>query len=473
MALAAEQEAREPFVAGVFYPEESAELAAKIDHFLSQAPSSGEKASRPLLGLILPHAGYVFSGQTAAYGYKLLEGRQYDTVVLIGLYHRGPILGASIWRGGPWKTPLGSVPIDTEMAEALFAEDPSFQFSQDAHLTEHSLEVELPFLQTVLKGFKIVPILTSVPSLEKNAALAKAVLKHSAGKKVLVIASTDMSHYYTDVEARQIDEGALGILKEGDPEAFFGAVQSKKVQFCGSAAVLTMLELAKMSGNAEIEVLRYATSADTSGDESRVVGYSAVVLYKGKPESPPRLSAVRKEELTARERKTLLKIARQAVNTYVTEGRVPEFRVNDPALKESKAVFVTLRKRGKLRGCVGQFSLKDPLYLAVRDTAIHSAVKDERFSPVTPEELKDLEIEISVLSTPKRVKSADNIEFGVDGVAIRQGSHSGVFLPKVATETLWSRETFLNELCTKKAGLPAGCWEDPQTEIYTFTSYDF
>ncbi|MGH7197430.1 MAG: AmmeMemoRadiSam system protein B [Candidatus Omnitrophota bacterium] len=470
-ALAAEKEAREPFVAGVFYPEETSELSGKIDHFLSLVPPQ-KKDPRPLLGLILPHAGYIFSGQTAAYGYQMLNGRHFDTVILIGPYHRGPILGASIWRGGAWKTPLGSVPVDAEMADALFAEDPSFQFTQDAHLTEHSLEVQLPFLQKVLKNFKIVPILTSVPSLEKSAALAKAILKHSAGKNVLVIASTDMSHYHTDAEAKRLDEESLKLIEKGEPGAFSEAVRTKKAEFCGSAAVLTMLELAKFTGNADNEVLRYATSAEASHDESRVVGYGSVALYKGKREVSPAAGAVRKEELTARQRKKLLKIARQAVNAYVTEGRIPEFRVYDPALKESKAVFVTLRKEGKLRGCIGQFLPNEPLYLSVRNTAIHSAVKDARFQPVTEEELKDLDIEISVLSAPRRVKSTDEIIMGVHGVIVRQGGRSGVFLPKVATETLWNKETFLKNLC-KKTGFPDRCSEDPTTELYTFTSYDF
>jgi hypothetical protein len=471
LAAAAGEETREPFVAGVFYPEDPAELNGKIAGFFSRVPSR-EKDPRPLLGLILPHAGYVFSGQTAAYGYKALEGRQFDTVILIGLYHRGAILGASVWRGGSWKTPLGSVPVDTEMAEALFAEDPSFQFSQDAHLAEHSLEVHLPFLQRTLKDFKIVPILTTVLSIEKSVALARAILKHSAGKRVLVIASTDMSHTHADAEARRIDERALDVLKKGGPRSFFRSVKLGEAEFCGSAAVLTLLEIGRLSGGAQIEVLKYATSAETSHDESRVVGYGAAALYKGKPERFPVPQKAGRETLTPREQKKLLRIARQAVETYVTAGRVAKFRVADPALLKSRAVFVTLRKEGKLRGCVGRFSVKRPLYLAVRDTAILTAAKDERFPPVTPAELKDLKYEISVLGTPQRVKSIDAIELGTHGVVIRQGDRSGVFLPKVATEMLWSRETFLRNLC-RKAGLPDVCTEDPSTELYVFTSYDF
>jgi hypothetical protein len=472
LAAAAGEETREPFVAGVFYPEDPAELNGKIAGFFSRVPTR-EKDPRPLLGLILPHAGYVFSGQTAAHGYKALEGRQFDTVVLIGLYHRGAILGASVWRGGAWKTPLGNVPVDTEMADALFSEDPSFQFPQDAHLAEHSLEVHLPFLQRTLKDFKIVPILTTVPSREKSAVLARAVLKHSAGKRVLVVASTDMSHYHTDAEARRIDGKALDVLKKGGPRSFFRSIKLKEAELCGSAAVLTLLEIGRQSGGAQIEVLKYATSAEASGDESRVVGYGAAVLYKGKPEGLPVSRKTGKETLTPREQKKLLRIARQAVETYVTTGRVAKFRVTDPALLKSRAVFVTLRKEWRLRGCVGQFSVRRPLYLSVRDTAIMTAVKDERFPPVAPAELKDLTYEISVLSTPQRVKNIDAIELGTHGVVIRQGERSGVFLPKVATEMLWSKETFLNTLCTKKAGLPAACWEDPSTELYVFTSYDF
>ena len=464
---------RHPFVSGSFYPADKSTLSAMIDDFLSKVPDQA-KPEGEIVALISPHAGYIYSGQTAAYGYKLIEGLKFDTVILLGVYHKAGFPGASLWRSGDWETPLGTVPIDKELADALYKENKSFWFTQDAHLTEHSLEVQVPFLQKVLKNFKIVPILMSRPSMKDSRFLAQAIAKHIQGKKVLIIVSTDMSHYYPDAEARIMDKETLGLLEKEDSEGLLMESSNGQVELCGIAATVAALETAKEIGNTKTKVLKYATSADATGDTSRVVGYGSLVIYKtGEKARPATKKADEAEALSGEQEKELIKIARQTLDSYIQNGQVPEFTVTDPVLKADRAVFVTLREFGDLRGCIGRLTPEEPLYLAVRNMTIESATRDPRFRPVGPRELKNIKIEISVLSLPKRIASADEIVMGKHGVIVKQGFSSGVFLPKVADETAWSKREFLNELCSQKAGLPPDCWNQAETELYVFTSHDF
>lgn len=458
------------YVAGAFYPADKAELNQMVGQFLKNVEPQTKKYKN-VVALIVPHAGYIYSGQTAAYAYKQIEGMDFDTVILLGPCHRSFFQGASVWNGGDWETPLGDVPVDLELAEAIRAEDKSFQISKTAHLGEHSIEVQLPFLQKVIKNFKIVPILLDDTNPENCRLLASSIAKNIRGRKVLMVASTDMSHYYPDKVAREMDNYTLEALKEKDAQVMFKTLESKKGEFCGGAGVLTVLEAASLLGGNELEVLKYANSSDATGDKRKVVGYSASLISK-KIESPAD-SAPIKEEFDSKQRNLLLEIAKKTIESYVASGKIPDVKMEDALLKDNRAVFVTLRRNGALRGCIGRLYPEEPLYLAVRNMAVESCSRDPRFSPMKPQELKDLEISISVLGLPKRIQNVDEIVLGQHGVIVRKGNRSGVFLPKVATETGWSKEEFLGELCSQKAGLPPTCWQDKSTEIYIFTSEDF
>ena len=474
-AHAEESRIRNAFVAGQFYPANSEKLNRTIDDFLKNA--AREEIPTDPVALVVPHAGYEYSGQTAAVAYKQLIGRSYDTVIVIGLYHRASFDGASIWRGGSWQTPLGRVPIDTDLGEAIARESSLFEFTEDFHWTEHSIEVQIPFLQKVLNNFKLVPILMSEPSISTSQALAKAILKHSAGKKILIIASTDMSHYYEDSIAKKMDRLTLDLLKKKDSEGLVREMNSKRSELCGIAAALTVVELSKLLPDTEFKILHYANSGDTTGDWSRVVGYGASILYR--PGSGPEGAPLSKAEesvvvaLTGVQKEELLKIARQTLQNYLRNQNIPEFKTKDPVLRKDAAVFVTLKENGQLRGCVGSLAPEGPLDLAVRDKAIQAATEDPRFRPVQIGELDKIHIEVSVLSAPKKINGPDEIILGTHGVIVRRGGRSGVFLPQVATETLWTKEEFLNELCSQKAGLPADAWQDPATELDIFTVQAF
>ncbi len=458
---------RPPAAAGTFYPAVPSKLSALIDQYLKAAPE--QNITGEIIALIVPHAGYIYSGPVAASGYKLLANKSYDTVILIGPSHHQYLNVASIIPAGSWETPLGKVPIDTSLAKAIAAENKLFACSARAHQPEHSLEVQLPFLQKTLRDFKIVPILLSDPTLANCALLAQAIVKNcDPRKKYLIIASTDLSHYYPQEKARAMDRLALALLEKQDLAGLTAGLAAGSCELCGQGAVLTALEVARLKGPAKVQVLKYATSGDVTGELDRVVGYASAVICREN-----KVNNKEDRMLTREQQKELLTIARKTIESYISPGTVPEFIVTDPLLKEKRGVFVTLNKGRQLRGCIGYIMPMEQLFRAVSKMAIEAATGDPRFTPVTKDELSQLEIEISVLSVPKRIHKPDDIILGTHGVIVRKGGRGGVFLPQVATETGWTKEQFMRELCSQKAGLPEDAWKDQDTELYTFSAQVF
>jgi len=464
---------RQPAVAGAFYPADSAELGSMVDGFLAKAKPPEVKGE--LKALVVPHAGYVFSGQVAAYGYKELVGRSFDVVVIMSNSHRGYFTGIAAYPGGSWATPLGSVEVDGEFAARLSKADPNVRLDESAFGGDHTIEVQLPFLQRVLKGkFRVVPVLFGNVGGGDYRRLADAILKNSAGKKILVIASTDLSHYPAYKDAKVSDAKTIEGILSGDPGKLEGNISEVRGKglgnlatcACGEDAVKAAMLVARGMGADDIKLLNAANSGDVSGDKSRVVGYAAIGFFAQKGEAGGSLGSGEREEL--------LRIAKQSVVSFVTKGRVPAFKISDPKLEEHLGAFVTLKKGGMLRGCIGRFSpTAIPLYEVVSQMAVAAATQDARFRPVRPDELRDLSYEISVLGVPERVKSWKDVVIGRDGVIIRKGLHSGVFLPQVATEHDMTLEQFLGELCAQKAGLPRDCYKDSDVELLVFRAEVF
>ena len=341
-----------------------------VDGFFTAIPGSAGSPESPS-ALIVPHAGYVYSGQTAAYGYARIQNEDVETVVLVGPYHNAFFPGASVWTEGDWRTPLGIVKIDAALAQAVLSEDPSFGFNPAAHSTEHSLETQIPFLQRTLRDFRIVPILISDPSPKNTAALARAIWKHIRGKKVLVVASSDMSHYHSEDAAQRMDSSTLELLGKMDARGLRRGLDAGQNELCGRAAVEVLLELAALSGPTRIERLHYATSAASSGDRSRVVGYGALTFYPG---------VSKKDELILglEDKKTLLRLARSSVEAHVSGQSLPEVPPGSSVFKEPRAVFVTIREQGMLRGRIGRVFPEEPMADAVRHMAVEAASQDTR-----------------------------------------------------------------------------------------------
>jgi len=453
---------KQPEFAGQFYPSPEEKLSGMIDNFLANItlnPVSGE-----IFMLISPHAGYGFSGQTAAFGYKLIKDKPYKTVIIIGTTHHKVFSGAALYGQGSFVTSLGKINVDEEFVKSILGKDPEVFLDTSAFSNEHSVEVQLPFLQKALTGFRIVPVVIgdcSLVTCKKIASLFKEAI--GARKDVLLVVSTDLYHGYDYKEADQVDMLTLELIKKMDYEGLYYSLRDAKAQACGGYAAVIALNIAKEMGYDKVEVLNQTNSAAVTGQSDNgqwTVGYASIVVYNPKGENM----------LNNQQRNKLLEIARASINTYLQVGKKMELSETDQALKQEMGAFVTLSKHGELRGCIGNLSASQPLYLAVRDMAVEAAVDDPRFPALTLSELKDVEIEISALSPLKRVDSTDKIELGKHGVLVRKGHQSGVFLPQVATETGWSKEEFLNNLCAHKAGISANAWKDKDTELYIFTA---
>ena len=462
---------------GLWYPSTASELSETVDGYLAEAkkePLQGE-----VMALIVPHAGYRFCGQVAAHAYRQIEGMEFDTVVLVGSSHNYRFSGASVYESGVYRNPLGDVEVDSATAKQLIDENDAIKFYARAHIPEHSLENQIPFLQRTLSKLKIVPILMGDPGKENCDMLSKALVNVLKGKKVLLIASTDMSHFPSYEEAVKADGFTISALETLPPDLVrkrLDGYRAREVRglscmLCGRGATLVVMAVAKELGADSIKVLKYANSGDVPiGDKDRVVGYMAAMLYgSGGSDSAEALDApVNKEQ-----QEVLLKLARESIETYLKTGKKKRPEIHDERLKIKQGAFVTLRKRGMLRGCIGHINPIKPLSDAVADMAIAAATEDPRFPAVSLEEMKDVHIEISVLSIPRLVQSADEIEMGKHGVIVRKGSRQGVYLPQVATETGWDKETFLSSLCSSKAGLSKNAWKDKDTELRCFTAQLF
>jgi AmmeMemoRadiSam system protein B/AmmeMemoRadiSam system protein A len=457
VASAKEGRMRKPCVAGQFYPEDFSQLKEKISSLLAKAKPPG--VEEEILGILVPHAGYDYSGEVAAYAYKSLIGREYETVVLLGPSHSANFSGFALSSEGKWQTPLGEVEIDEELAKEVIRRVPKAKDLPSAHAYEHSLEVQIPFLQTVLRNFKILPIMMLFPKYEELKEFALNLAKIIRGKKILLLASTDLYHGYSYEECVATDKRTIGYVERLDAQGLYEALLSGKAQACGGFPVVALLLTLKELGMKQAKLLRQTNSNEVMGVKGGYcVGYAAF-LFTGEEKGTI---------FTAEEKKELLRIARTTLERYLRGEKVSAERPKSERLVEKTGVFVTLKKHGELRGCIGYIQGVEPLYKAVATMAINSATEDPRFPPVRPEELKEIEIEITVLSPLKRISDVKEIVVGKHGIYIKRGFYSGLLLPQVATENNWTREEFLNHTCLK-AGLPPSAWKDKNTEIYIFT----
>lgn len=469
---------RPPVYAGLFYEENAHRLASRIEVYLQAVKNLPQLGGDPDL-IIVPHAGYIYSGQTAAYAYALVKGKRYETVVIIGPSHQYGFNGCSIWPKGGFKTPLGILPVDEETASSLIKAT-GFDFIPEAHSKEHSLEVQIPFLQKVLPEAKIVPVVVGYPTRKVIERLADGLATVLRSKKALVVISTDMSHYLSQAEANKIDQETLNLIAELKVESLLRKVISGENILCGGAGVCAGLFYLQKLGEPKVEILRYADSTEGGGPKNQVVGYMAAAAYlkeRKKIKEEMVGPALKKSEsgefvLSQEEKKELLNLAKQAVELYVREGKIINYHSDNPRFWEEKGVFVTIKKRGQLRGCIGFIEPVLPLYIAIIRCALLAATEDPRFSPVEEKELKSLEYEISVLTPPRKIDNPREIVVGRHGLIISMEGKKGVLLPQVPIEEGWDRETFLEQVCLK-AGLPPNAWRSAKAELYVFEALVF
>ncbi|MFH1678309.1 MAG: AmmeMemoRadiSam system protein B, partial [Candidatus Omnitrophota bacterium] len=447
---------KQPNASGKFYPANPQELQETIDRFLNEADP--EEINDDIAVLISPHAGYEFSGRTAAYGYNAIKGKQYDSIIILGPSHYSNFKGAALWPKGAFITPLGEIPVDELTCYDLMLFSSLFSSFPEAFNREHSIEAQLPFLQRVLGKFKIVPIVLGHIDFSGCQNLAKAISRAIKDKSCLVIASSDMYHGFNYQEGELKDIYTLSLIRQLRARELYENIQDQRAELCGWAGVVISMLVAEELGYEHAEVLDYTNSSKVMGKQivgEYSVGYSSVVICNPRPsydEENIRIKEGRGKTsrkkggamLNQGQRKRLLEIARKSIESYLKNNKKLELSESDPVLSEHCGAFVTLHKDGKLQGCIGNIIGRQPLYLTIRDMAVEAAVHDSRFNPLTKDELDEVEIEISALSPMERINNPDKVVMGQHGVLVRRGFQSGVFLPQVATETGWSKEEFLS-----------------------------
>ena len=457
--------------AGRWFPADADQLGRIVDTCLSgPAPT----VARPPIALIVPHAGYQFSGAVAGKAYATIKGRTYKRVILIGLSHQAAVRGATVLRVSAYDTPLGRIPVDIEARDALL-KCPAVAEQPAAHLREHSVENQLPFLQRVLGPFKMVEILVSQITPDERTALADAI-RPLVDDSTLIVVSSDFTHYgpnYGYVPFRErvpetlaaLNDMAVQEILQVDVPGWDAFLQQTRDTVCGQAGIGLLLKVLEPWDDIRGTRLAFDTSGQITGDWTNSVTYTAVGFWRAG------------EGLTAAEQATLLRLARDTVINYLKTGQplVPDPAKYDltPALRSPGAAFVTLKNRSELRGCIGHVIAVGPLFQSIIENACH-ACRDPRFTanPITEAEAPALSVEISVLSPMRRLGDPMKVQVGRDGLMISLGRSRGLLLPQVPGEQGWNLEQFLQGIC-RKAGLPPDAWRDPQAELYRFSAQVF
>jgi len=463
------QKIRRQSVAGKFYPADKIKLEQMIDDYLGQAQV--QKSESPPQIIITPHAGYIYSGKVAAYAYKTLLNTNFERVILLGRSHNAQFNGIAADTNDFWQTPLGKVKIDQEFIDLL----PVIKNSKP-HQNEHSLEVQIPFLiKTLGQDIKIVPLLFGDENINTIQSLADS-LEKLVDNKTLIVISTDLSHYPNYSDAINLDNQTIGSILSNDIDEFRNKI-SELTQLntsnvstlaCAQPAVETAIILSQKLGF-KPELLKYANSGDYFPEQKdQVVGYAAIA-YTGTVNSED----ITKRELNPEEQKIALEIARKTLENYFNQTEYIPDVSSYPIFQLKRGAFVTLKIKGQLRGCMGNFEPDKTIVEILQDMALSAAFNDSRFQPLTAEEFKNIEMEISVLSPREKISDYNLIEAGKHGVYVQKGKKTGTYLPQVASENNWTKEEFLKSLCEDKSQIGPNCWLDPKTNLYIFTAQIF
>ena len=460
--------------AGRFYDGDPQRLSHEVDSFLALHAKDGQY--QDVAALIVPHAGYYFSGNVAAAAYMSLpKDKTYKRIFLLGPSHHEWLDGASVnTEADYYATPLGQVKVDRETARKLVTTDLTddtdsssvFSYRPEAHDREHCLEVQLPFLQRRFGEVPpIVPIIISTNDFKKLKRMAEALKPYFTDENLFIV-SSDFSHYPSYEDACKVDAKTGKAVESGEVEAFIAAIESNAksgirnlaTSACGGFPIITLMLM--MDKQYEVKHLLYQNSGDIDDhDLSRVVGYHAFAILRGGEKA---------FSLSDEEKKMLKKIAYESIRDSL-DGKglaLPTLNSQLSTLNSKCGAFVSLHKQGRLRGCIGHFGEDIPLYEIVAEMARAAAFEDPRFSPLHRDELDDIDIEISVLTPMRRIQSLDEFELHRHGIYIRKGYRSGTFLPQVADEVNWTKEEFVSHCSQDKAGLGWDGWKDAELYVY-------
>jgi len=449
---------RMPVWAGKFYPATQSELKQTIDTLTQKAKQTTVKipSNKELKAIILPHAGYVYSGFTAAHASNVLSEKQFNKVILLGPDHRVGFRNCAISNVKGYQTPLGFIRLH-EDTKILLKKSNLFQYIQPFDEVEHSLEVILPFLQYYLKEFELVPIVMGRTSEINTIADAIEPLLDS---NTLLVISSDLSHQLPYAEAITKDKETVEIILNYKPKE----LKKRKNCACGKVPILILMEIARRK-EWEPVLLNYTNSGDTAGNRSSVVGYAAIAYFS-------------KASLNQKQGQVLVKLARKTImeklglNMKSDKARQLSDALKDSCFNERRGTFVTLKIDGHLRGCIGSLTSNESILRGIRRNALNAAFRDPRFSPLTVDEFEHVDIEISILTKPQPLEYTDHSDLlsklivNVDGVIIRKERAGATFLPQVWKQ-LPEPDIFLSRLCAK-AGLSADSWKNTKLEVLTY-----
>lgn len=487
-AATGDERVRPSALAGGWYPGDRQELAEYVDGLLD-----GVKARTPELpvrALIVPHAGYQYSGATAAEVFALVRGREFERVLVLAPSHRSGFQGLSIADVDAYETPLGALPLDGP-AVAELRKSNLVGTDATAHAREHAIEIELPMLQrTLAPGWRLVPVL--VGRLEgDDYRKAADLLRPLADDSTLVVVSSDFTHYgprfgympfsldgKTPDRIRELDDGAIERILALDAAGFLDYQSDTGITICGYRPLALLLRM--LPADVSIRRIAYATSGELTGDWSNSVSYVGMLVGSpvplsggGASERTGAAPGIDPAHLALLHRLAVLGVGHAVLGqTDERSARIGEIVQGLPdRLQEHTGAFVTLKREGRLRGCIGYILPRKPLYQAILENGFNAARIDRRFIPVSPDELDGLEVEVSVLSPPRPIDSPDELVVGEHGVILRKDGHEAVFLPEVAAEQGWTRDDTLSHLA-RKAGLPEDGWrEGASFEVFTSTKH--
>ena len=454
--------------AGRFYESDARLLSHEVDSLLARHAQRSD--DEDVAALIVPHAGYYFSGSVAASAYaRLNPEKKYKRIFLLGPSHHEWLDGASVnGEVDYYATPLGDVKVDRETARQLIKTDSVFSYQPKAHNREHCLEVQLPFLQRHLGEVPpIVPIIISTNDFSKLKRMAE-VLKPWFTEENLFIISSDFSHYPSYEDAYEVDAKTGEAVASGDVEQFIAVIEANarsgkrnlSTSACGEFPIITLMLM--LNGQYQVKHIMYQNSGDIGDhDHSRVVGYhSFAFIRNGQTRTNTEFT------LSYEEKQMLKKIAYTSIKDSLNGKPISMFNLQSSILNQKCGAFVSLHKQGRLRGCIGHFGEDVPLHEIVAEMARAAAFEDPRFPPVHREELGDIDIEISVLTPMRRIQSLDDFQLHKHGIYIRKGYRSGTFLPQVADEVNWTKEEFVGHCSQDKAGLGWNGWRDAELYVY-------
>lgn len=495
-------------LAGSWYPEDPEELRRLLEGTLEKVPVPDPAETSRLVAVIVPHAGYVYSGLTAAHAYRWVQQRRPKRVLMIGPSHYARFRGLSFGDYAYYETPLGRVRVDPS-GRSIVKGCALVGFHPAAHLQEHSLDIQIPFLQVIFPESppSILPFLVGELEEEDYPVLARTLAEALDGETLLVV-SSDFAHYgprfgyvpfpndaQVAEKLRSLDQGASERILRIERKPFLAYCEATGVTICGRRPIGLLLEI--LPKDTEARSLFYTTSGQVTGDYTNSVSYASMAFTRealwesksagngSKPEgedtmrkgkNPAGGSQLERVSLTPSEKSTLLRLARDTIEQYVGKHKKPDplgggYEIT-PALRRHRGAFVTLKEGGTLRGCIGYIQPIEPLYETVQQNAVNAATRDSRFSPMKPDELSSIEIEISALTPHEPVSSYRDIVLGRHGILLKKGSHQAVFLPQVALEQGWDLPETLRHL-SLKADLPADAWQDPQIEFRVFSAEVF